>query len=394
MNAIHPPLGQSPAVEPSTPEPNTAAANKAAHEPTSGRVKKKQATVSPWRQPSRIFWLVAALGLSIWMILHIPGKPASAASKLLSRADQISGLYGMVGLAAFLGGLMEQRRWHLLLSRGMGWLARFAHLPQVVGLAMPTAIISNPAANSLLVSSHDDGELQRSALICGGMINSYLAFVSHSLRVMYPVVGAVGLAGIIYFSAQFLSGLTVVMGVLLWHRLHSPQIPDELSTPDDVSHALRPLPSWPLSCKRAVERAATLLFRMFCLTLPIMLGMEWLIKSGAFDFWNQLLPGEMTRFFSPEIISVMLAQFGGLVQSAAVAANFRDQGLLTTAQIVLAMLAGSALGNPFRALRRNLPTALGIFPAGVACIIVIGMQLSRFVTAVALICVIVEFFHP
>ncbi|MFQ9491307.1 MAG: hypothetical protein ACLR0N_10570 [Bilophila wadsworthia] len=33
------------------------------------------------------------------------------------------------------------------------------------------------------------------ALIAGGMANSYLAYVSHSIRVMYPVLGAIGLPG-------------------------------------------------------------------------------------------------------------------------------------------------------------------------------------------------------
>ena len=68
---------------------------------------------------------------------------------------------------------------------------------------------------------------------------------------------------------------------------------------------------------------------------------------------------------------------GGLVQSSAVAANLRAEGLIDNAQILLAMLVGSAVGNPFRTLRRNLPSALGIFPVPVAFAIVIGMQLSR-----------------
>lgn len=300
----------------------------------------------------------------------------------------------MVGFAAFVGAVMELRRWHLLLSRGMGALARFAHLPRIVGLAMPTALVSNPAANSLLVSGHEDGELGRSALVCGGMINSYLAYVSHSLRVFYPVVGAVGLAGLTYFGIQFTSGLCVVLGVMCWHRLHSPEAPDAHEDPNANPADTPPLPAWPIVCRKALERSATLLFRMGCLTLPMMLGMEWLIKSGAFSFWDTLLPEQIARYFSPEVMSVMLAQFGGLVQSATVAANFRDQGLLSTAQIVMAMLAGSALGNPFRALRRNLPTALGIFPPGVACFIVIGMQLSRLVTTVSCVTIIIMVFHP
>lgn len=354
------------------------------------RKPKRRARPAPWTEPWRLLWLAAALGLSVWLIVHMPGKSAPALQKLLTRASQLSDLFGMVGVAAFLGGIMEQRRWHLVLSHILGCLAKFARLPAVVGLAMPTALVSNPAANSLLVSSHEDGTLDRSALIAGGMVNSYLAYVSHSLRVMYPVVGAVGMAGMYYFGAQFGSGLLVVLGVMLWHRLCTPDVPQESFALPEGSP---PLPSWPDACGKAFVRAASLLFRMLCVTLPVLLVMEWLIKSGAFNFWEKLLPEEMARFFSPEIVSVMLAQFGGLVQSATVAANFRDHGLLDTSQIVLAMLAGSALGNPFRALRRNLPTALGIFPPSVAFIIVLGMQLSRMVTTITLICIIIMFFH-
>ena len=36
--------------------------------------------------------------------------------------------------------------------------------------------------------------------------------------------------------------------------------------------------------------------------------------------------------------------------------------MVTSSQILLAMLVASAIGNPIRALRRNLPSAMGIFP--------------------------------
>lgn len=93
----------------------------------------------------------------------------------------------------------------------------------------------------------------------------------------------------------------------------------------------------------------------------------------------------MNRFFPAELVSVVAAQMGGLVQSSAVAANLRAEGLIDNAQILLAMLVGSAVGNPFRTLRRNLPSALGIFPVPVAFAIVIGMQLSRFVVTLVAI---------
>ena len=122
---------------------------------------------------------------------------------------------------------------------------------------------------------------------------------------------------------------------------------------------------------------------MLCLTVPLMLGMEWLLKSGALDIWEQRLPASVTAIFPVELLSIVAAQMGGLVQSSAVAAHLHAQGLIDNAQILLAMLAGSAVGNPFRTLRRNLPTAMGIFPVPVALTIVLGMQLSRFLVTLA-----------
>lgn len=109
-------------------------------------------------------------------------------------------LFAIVGIAAFCGGLMEARQWHMVLALLMGRLTRMARLPEIVGLAMPTALCSNAAANSILVSSHAEGQIRTSALIAGGMMNSYLAYISHSIRVMFPVIGAIGLPGVLYFG--------------------------------------------------------------------------------------------------------------------------------------------------------------------------------------------------
>ena len=133
----------------------------------------------------------------------------------------------------------------------------------------------------------------------------------------------------------------------------------------------------------AAVRSLSLLFRMVCMTLPLMLGIEWLLKNGAFAFWEDALPHTAAELFPAELLSVVAAQMGGLVQSSAVAANLRTEGLIGDAQILLAMLVGSAVGNPFRTLRRNLPSALGIFPVPVALTIVLGMQLSRFLVTLA-----------
>lgn len=397
-------------------------------------MKRRSHPPPPWKRPSRIAWLTLAAVGSCWLILHMPAdsrrmkgetspapraaelahdedapdmplssrdvvaapaatkatgddKPArrmrqhSDVEKILIKLETFGRLFGFVGIAAFLGGLMEARRWHMALARVMGRLARMARLPEVVGLAMPTALCSNPAANSILVSSHAEGRIRTSALIAGGIANSYMAYVSHSIRVMYPVIGAIGLPGALYFGVQFTGGFFVLLCVLLWNRWY---ISGHGDAPYTEQPELNRDPlAWPEAAARALVRALSLLFRMACMTVPLMLGIEWLLKNGAFDFWENALPRTVAALFPVELLTVVAAQMGGLVQSSAVAANLRAEGLIGNAHILLAMLVGSALSNPVRMLRRNLPSALGIFPVPVALTVVLGMQFSRFIVSLA-----------
>lgn len=180
---------------------------------------------------------------------------------------------------------------------------------------------------------------------------------------------------------QFTGGFLVLLCILLWNRWYVSRHGESPCATESGSTS-QPL-AWPHAISKAAIRSFSLLFRMACMTVPLMLGIEWLLKNGVLDFWETALPHAVTELFPTELLSAVAAQFGGLVQSSAVAANLRAEGLIDNSQILLAMLVGSALGNPFRALRRNLPSALAIFPVPIALSIVLGMQLSRFLVTLA-----------
>ena len=304
-----------------------------------------------------------------------------ALALLAHRAGLFARLFCFVGLGALLGSLIEGRRWYRFLASSLGRLTSMARLPHIVGLALPTALVSCPAADSMLVASHARGEIGRGALIAGGMINSYLAHVSHSMRVLYPVVAAIGLPGLLYFGIQFAGGALIIACVLVWNRLHSP-IPQDHANALPAAQALQPVLPWRTCLATGLVRAGSLLFRLACVSVPLILAMEWLLRSGSLDFWDQLVPATVSRFVPEELLTIMAAQLGGLIQSATVSASLAAQGLITGPQILLAMLISSAVGNPVRTLRRNLPTALGIFPMPLACIIVLGMQFSRLLVTI------------
>lgn len=370
----------------------------------------------PWRQPFRWLWLVLALAASGVMVVKMPagmdasasgrprmsmkpagetpaetrgeakGKeeapaaspapaprkrhhsrsaqaPETGAEKILARLPQIGSLIGLVALAAFIGGIAEIFRFHFALGKLFGGLARWAHLPEIISLSIPTALYSNAAANGMLVSSHAEGKITHSNLIAGGMMNSYLSFVSHSLRVAYPVIGAVGLPAICYFGWQMGFGFLFIAGVLFLHRRKSPAAVPQAAASGEAPAAGRPSPEWRKSLRQTCLRVLALVFRMLCLTVPLMIGVEWLMKRPV-SWWEEHVPDWVNRIFPAELMSIVAAQMGGLVQAAGVAANLRSHGMVTSSQILLAMLVASAIGNPIRALRRNLPSAMGIFPRG------------------------------
>lgn len=301
-------------------------------------------------------------------------KKATAFEKILAKLKTIGRLFLMVGIAGFFGALMEARLWYRYLGKGLIKITQKARLPEIIGVAMPIALYSSVGANSMLVASHKNGEIPTSALITGGMANSYLTHFSHSVRVMYPVIALIGLAGVGFFAVQLLGGFLLICGCFFLHWYSSKQ------KEQDFSHLKleqkEPVP-WKKAIKQGLLRTLAILFRMGYITIPLMLGTEWIIKSGMLDFWEEAVPYQVAKFFPAELIAIVIAQIGGLIQSASVSSHFLAENMVNHAQILLAMLVASAIGNPIRTLRRNLPAALGIFPVSVALIIVFSMQFAR-----------------
>ncbi len=401
---------------------------------------KKKKKSYPWQSPLRCLLLAAALSFAVFLTLNMPHKdfavhaetqitaeeqaqldaakqyvqsskdsaqnsaaegkktnrkmsskaPQSNAEKILAKAKSISRLFLMVGIASFLGALMEARCWYRYFGKGLIRITQKARLPEVIGLAMPIALYSSVGANSMLIASHQKGEIPTSALITGGMANSYLAHFSHSVRVMYPVIALIGIAGIGFFTVQLLGGFLLVCGVFFLHWYTSKQ------KEQDFSHLAleqkEPKP-WDTALKQGILRSLAILFRMGYITIPLMLGTEWIIKSGLLDFWDEAVPYQVAKFFPAELIAIVIAQIGGLIQSSSVSAHFLAEGMVSHAQILLAMLVASAVGNPIRTLRRNLPTALGIFPVKVALTIVLSMQFARFLITVIGSIIVMAYLH-
>ena len=310
---------------------------------------------------------------------HADMTQASAMDKILYRLHVFGRLFFFVGLGALLGAVVDGRGWYRFFAGSLGRLARMARMPAIVSMAAPVALTSAPAADSMLVASHNKGELSSATLIAGGMLNSFLAHFSHTMRIFYPVVAAIGLPGVLFFIIQFGGMSAFILAVLLWHRVTMAKKQDEPGGDYAGEGSLAAtILSWKETLQKGFVRAGNLLFRLVCISLPLLLLMEWCLNSGMLDFWDKLVPEAVSSLIPEQLLTILAAQLSGLVQSSAICAGLKAQGLISDAQILLAMLLASAVTNPLRTLRRNLPTALAIFPARAALAIVLSMQIVRF----------------
>lgn len=328
-------------------------------------------------------WLAIAAAIVIFVVRN------SSTKSLLYTTRYLLKFTAVVAVACFIGSVFEYRSWLRFASFLVDPMIRYGRLPRECGMAFLTAIISNNAANTMVVNSFKEGKISRMHLRISGLCNSYPAMVSHSLRVMFPVVSAIGIAGILYYSITFGTGLLMTLGFLSYSRYRSIAPAENISVPDGKNSEK---PSWNIVFRKSFKRTYTVLFRVVTVTAPLYLLAMYASGHGAFKVFNDFMPSSLKNSLSPEVIAVFGARFGGLVSAAGVASEFIRQHSIFTWQIVLALLIGNIFTNPFRTLKRNLPTAMGIFPGYDGFFIVMLLQVLRLLLAMASVIIIIMVF--
>ncbi len=342
-------------------------------------------------------WCLLALLLIVAVLFYLP---AATNFKLFKGALR---LLLLVGIATFIGTVFEIRNWVGLITALFKPLINFARLPPVVGGTMITALFSNFAASGMLAGLFDEGRITRFEMRVGALCNSYVAYLSHSFRIMYPVIGALGLVGVYYFGMMFGAGLVIVLVAVVVCRFRPPAArsfggagpvaaagrPDS-AAPDYEKNG--PL-SWPQTFAKAWSRSREILLRVFWITVPLYVGARFLNEIGVFQMWREFMPQVAAPFFPPEVLAIMMAQFGGLVSAAGVAFELHNHAGLSFAHILLALFAGNLVSFPIRLIRRNLPTAMGIFQPRDGFFIVMVMQLGRMLFVALYITVLIAWLY-
>lgn len=334
---------------------------------------------SKWKMYGKWAWWFAALACTLYVLHSADGKLIFRTSRSLIK------LFILVGVACFIGAIFEYKAWSRFAAFLAEPLIRFGRLPKVSGVAFLTAIFSNNAANTLVSGSYSENRITREEMIISAMCNSYPAMVSHSLRILFPLFSAIGMAAIYYYSITFGTGLLMTIAFLLISRYRK-NISDDTDCAASVKKGEEM--SWIEILKKSSKRTSSVLIRMFTITAPIYFLVAYLSKQGVFNVWKQAMPEAIGKYLSPEIMAVLAARLGGLVNAGSVASEFLRQHNINAWQIVLAFLIGNVITSPIRTIRRNLPSAMGIFPRRDGLWIVLTLQSLRFLFALLAIVII------
>jgi hypothetical protein len=289
----------------------------------------------------------------------------------------------VVSAGCFIGSVFEYRNWMSGASFLVKPLMKWGRLPSVSGGAFLTAIASNNAANSIIAGAYADGKITRKEMILSGIANSYPAKISHSLRILFPVAATLGFPALIYFALQFFCGFLRTF-IIFWIGRSK----EEQKLNEDPGVPEKKILPWPETFRKSSKRTGKLLLRVILITAPMYLLVAWMGRAGIFKSWEKFMPETFSHIFSPEVMTVMAARLGGFVSAAGIAYELKNAGTLTTAQILIAFFAGNIITNPIRTLRRNLPSAIGIFPKSDGLWIVLILQSFRLLFAVIVILIL------
>lgn len=282
--------------------------------------------------------------------------------------------------------LLETSGWLAALARAGRPVCRAAHLGSMASSAFVLAVVSPSAANALLGESFDKGELGRTELLAANLLCGLPSYVAHLPTVfllLYPVLGT---AAISYVGVTFAAACMRTAAVVLWARHALPATPAEsVAVSATPGHA-----AWRTVLAKGFSRFKKRLIKLVCYTTPVYVAIFLATKYGMFAALEHWLGTHLgwLPILNPEAAGIVLlqlvAEMGATLGAAAAVLN---AGQLTSHEVVVAMLVGSVLATPLRALRHQLPSYAGFFRMGQAIRLVAVNQGLRAVSMVAALAV-------
>ena len=283
-----------------------------------------------------------------------------------------------LGVGLLVGQVVESAGWTARIAVLARPLMRWGRLGDESGAAFTTAFFSATTANAMLMTYHQEGKLSRRELWFSYLVNTGLpVFLLHLPTTFFIIVPITRSAGAIYLTITFLAALLKSIGLLLFTRLVVPS---------------RARGGAPVEDKPREGMAAGILgkfrrrfSRVVLYAVPIYVLIFTVNERGFFDWLRESVAGWVSVSFLPvEAASVVVFSIAAEFTSGIAAAGaLLDAGALDTEQTVLALVLGSIVAIPVRAIRHQLPGHAGIFTPRLGLQLLVASQALRVLSLAA-----------
>ena len=266
-----------------------------------------------------------------------------------------------MGIGLLMGMALESLNWAVRLGAWAGPMLRWGHLKGECGAAFTAAFFSGIVANTMLMNLYQEGKLSRREMVCTYLVNNGLpVFLLHLPTTFFIILPLTREAGLIYLGLGLVAALLRTLGMLTYSRLRLPAPAWSTAAPQAL-----PLERQPF-IKDIWQKFRSRFSRIVLYTLPIYVFIFLLSEKGFFVWLREGAARWVTLSFLPvEAASVVIFSVAAEFTSGMAAAGaLMDAGALTVPQTVIALMLGSMVATPIRALRHQLPSHAGIFSPG------------------------------
>ncbi len=336
---------------------------------------------SPWL----LYALLGTLLVLNWVIFHLSGLDTPSAYKdpvlLWNRlVKPLLRMTFLISLGLFAGQVIEGSGWTGRLATIVRPLMRWGHLSDASGASFTTAFVSGTAAQAMLVSFYEEGELTRTEVILTSLMNGLPAYFLHLPTTFFIILPLAGQAGFLYLVLTLAATLLRTAGLVAYSRVLLP--PRQLEM---VSQA-KERKSWKGVFQETWLKFLKRLKRIMLLVVPVYVVVMLVSQLGFFTWLRLKLAGVITSTLVPvEAMSVVIFSLVAEFTSGFAAAGaLLDAGTLGVRETVIALLLGNVVATPVRAIRHQLPHYMGIFRPKLGVLLIALGQTLR-VTSVVIV---------
>lgn len=276
--------------------------------------------------------------------------------------DPLLRLIVFLGIGLLIGQILETTGWTGKLAYWVQPLTKWANLKDESAASFVTSFVSGIASNTLLMTYHQEGKISKNELVLTYLLNNGVPmFLLHLPTTFFLVISLAGKAGAIYLVITLLAAIIRSAIILVICRLKLPKacwiwspLVEKTKFPDRRTMNV----IW----RKFKDR----FLRVALYTTPIYVIVFLLNEYGLFKWMRLSLVNSISGDFLPVeaagmIVFSLAAEFGAGMASAGALIT---TGALTEKQAAVALIVGTIVATPIRALRHQAPTHLGLFNIG------------------------------